>query len=144
MFDEVDARVDKRGVVEAWQVPGVQAADVERSGDKWMPHEMRESSDRSRARQRPHHAAAHPGGNTTQERSDRRAEHEERRGNDREKHVLDHVHRERNCRVAIDRRRERREKRGEACEKERRAPQRPASPHPRHPDRVSDGGERCR
>jgi hypothetical protein len=58
--------------------------------------------------------------------------------------VLDHVHREGDGRVAVDRRGKSREQRGKTEKEEPRAPDRPVPPHPRNADHVNDGGERGR
>jgi hypothetical protein len=67
---------------------------------------------------------------TAKERAHRRAGKEERRGDDEQEHVLDHVDAEQLERDRVDRRRERRDDRGESQQEQRGPPERPPPARP--------------
>src|SRR5258708_2085468 len=140
VLDDVDRRALDRGVVERGDVPGVQADDIERRRDERPAHEVDERAEGGVARERAYDRAADGVRQAAQERPDRRAREQQRRGDDQQEQLLDHVDAEQIERERVDRRCEGREQRDLPEEEQRRAPERPAAPGGRA-TQIHDGRE---
>ena len=141
MLDQMDAGIEQGGVVQLWKVPRVEAPDIKSGRNERMAHRMDESAHAVRARERAHDGGSQAKGKTAKERADRRSEHEQRRRDDREEHVLDHVPGERVRGLDIDRGCQRRDERSEPEEEHRRSPDGPGAPHPPKTARVQRRGD---
>src|SRR5207247_5766943 len=141
VLDEVDARIEKSCVVQIRKVPRVEPTDIQRGRDERVTHRVDQRTHHLRTRERTNDPGAHHARQPTKQRTDWRAQQEEWRCNDREKHVLDHVPGEEDRRLSVDRWGERRDEGPEPEEEERRPPAGPRPPHPPHADRVEDRGE---
>src|SRR5438132_113219 len=83
--------------------PHDRAAHVEGAGDEGMTQQVYRRADDPSARERSDDPGTHRKREPAKDRADRRAQHHQRRGDDRKDHVLDHVDRERNRYVRVDR-----------------------------------------
>ena len=141
MLEEVDTRIEESRVVQVRKVPGVEPADVERGGNEWVAYEMNERTHPTRARERPDDAGTHRTRHPTKQRTDWRAEDEQRWRDGREEHVLNHVPGEKDRRRAVDRWAERRHYCPEPQEEDRGPPEGPRPSHPPHAYRVQGRGK---
>ena len=141
MLRDVDALVGEGRVVQRRQMPRVQAADVQQAGNERMPHQMDERAEPARASERTDDADADNVRQAAEQGANRSAKGDERRRDDGEEHVLDHVHAEELGREQIDSRDEREEHREESRKEECRPPDRPPPAHTPHAGGVNERRE---